>query len=267
MSNQKLTYEDLNKFYQEKTGISGRVQPLAEIYKWASQQPEIIINKDTSLSFIEKVEPVKSEPPMGLILPKPHISWSSMSCWNSSPARFRKEYFEAGEKLNTKYLRFGAGIAKLIEEGKHTELLPDLVVCDSPEFEIRTTVCGVPILSYIDSYDSINNVFREYKTGKIPWTMAKVIKHGQLVFYATALKHSCGKIPEYCHLDWIETRETTDEEINDFWRDNEKTVKVTGKIKSFPREFDEREIEKMEELIVKSANEISEAYQDFLKEI
>lgn len=201
-----------------------------------------------------------------LILPKPHLSWSSMSCWNSSPARFRREYFEAGEKLDTKYLRFGKGIAGMIEEGKHLELLPDLMVYDSPEFEIKTEICGVPILSYLDTYDSKNNVFREYKTGKIPWTQAKVIKHGQLVFYATALKHSCGKVPEYCDLDWIETKEGS-REIDDFWRENEKKIQVTGKIKSFHREFDEREIEKMEKLIVKSANEISEAYQEFLKEI
>ena len=200
-----------------------------------------------------------------LILPKPWLSWSAMSCWISNPVRFRKEYFEAGEKLSTKYLRFGSGVAKLIEEGKHTELIPDLVVYDTPEFEIRTEVLGVPILSYLDSYDSKNNVFREYKTGKIPWTKAKVIKHGQLVFYATALKHSIGKIPEYCDLDWIETRDGS--KTVETGLQNEEAVNVTGRVVSFHRTFDEREIEKMEELIVKAAHQISEAYQDFLKEI
>jgi len=201
-----------------------------------------------------------------LILPKPHLSWSALSCWLSNPARFRKEYFEAGQKLDTKYFRFGKGIAEMIEEGKHKELLPDLIVYEKPEFEIRTTIKGVPILSYLDSYDPINNVFREVKTGKIPWTKQRVFKHGQLVFYAVALKHSCGKTPEYCDLDWIQTKEGG-MEIEDFWRSNEKQVNVTGYIKSFHREFDEREIEKMENLIVKVANEISEAYQAFLKEI
>ena len=208
-----------------------------------------------------------------LILPKPHISWSQLSCWMSNPVRYRKEYFEAGAKLDTKYLRFGKGIAGLIEKGKHTDLLPDLVVCDTPEHEIKTDVLGVPILSYIDSYDSVNNVFREYKTGKIPWTKAKVIKHGQLKFYAVALKHSIGKVPEYCDLDWIETKDVTVEleEIDeeDFWRpkSSRKEIKITGKIKTFHHEFSEVEIESMEKLIVKSAWEISEAYQKFIKEI
>jgi hypothetical protein len=201
-----------------------------------------------------------------LILPKPHLSWSQLSCWQSNPTRYRREYFECGRKLDTKYLRFGKGIAGMIEEGKHKELLPDLIVCDKPEFEIKTDVLGVPILSYIDSYDSINNVFREYKTGKIPWTKAKVIKHGQLLFYAVALKHSYGEIPEYCDLDWIQTKDYKEESL-DFWREGEKKVNITGVIKSFHRPFYEGEIERMERLIVKTATEISEAYKSFLKEI
>lgn len=201
-----------------------------------------------------------------ILLPKNYLSWSAMSCWRSSPGRFRREYFECGHKLDTRYLRFGKGIAELIESGKYKKLLPDLIVYEMNEYEIRTDVCGVPILSYLDDYDPVNNVFREKKTGKIPWTQAKVIKHGQLIFYATALKHSLGKMPEYCDLDWIETKDGSIE-VDDFWRENEKIVQVTGNIKSFHREFDEREIEKMEDLIVKSANEISDAYKLFINEI
>lgn len=201
-----------------------------------------------------------------LILPKTHLSWSQMNCWLSNKERFRREYFEAGKKLDTKYLRFGKGIAELIASGKHKELLPGLEVYSENEFEIKTEVNGVPILSYLDDYDPDKNIFREKKTGKAPWTQAKVIKHGQLVFYATALKHKFGKMPEYCHLDWIQTCEKT-EEIEDFWRSNEKILNVTGVIKSFRRDFDTREIEHMEDLIVKTANEISEAYKNFLLEI
>lgn len=201
-----------------------------------------------------------------LILPKPHLSWSQLSCWISNPVRYRKEYFEAGKKLDTKYLRFGKGIAGMIENGEHKEVLPDLVVYDKPEFEVRTEVHGVPILSYLDTYNSIDNVFREYKTGKIPWTQAKVIKHGQLKFYAVALKYSVGEAPEYCDLDWIETK-VVDSPTTDFWREGGEKVQLTGKIKSFHHEFSDNEIENMEKLIVKSAYEISEAYQEFIKEI
>lgn len=206
-----------------------------------------------------------------LILPKPYLSWSQLSCWESSKGRYRREYFENGERLNTRYLRFGSGIHKMIEDGTHKTLLPDLVVYPKNEFEVRCIVNGVPTLSIIDSYDDVNNVFRDTKTGKIPWTQAKVIKHQQLDFYATALKWSTGKMPEYCDLDWIETKETKvsyyDEDEYGGGLQNEKVLNVTGRIVSFRREFDERQIEKMEDLILKVANEISEDYQKFITEI
>ena len=154
-----------------------------------------------------------------------------------------------------------------LEEGRHKTLLPDLETYDTPEHEIRVNVRHIiPCLSFLDSWDSVRNVFREYKTGKIPWTKAKVQKHDQLVFYATTLKWSTGKMPEYCDLDWIETVETKNEPV-DFWRDGDRIISVTGRIVSFHREFDEREIERMEDLIVKSAWEISDAYQDYLSEL
>lgn len=208
-----------------------------------------------------------------LILPKPHLSWSQLTLWLSNKDRYIREYFENGHKLDTKYLQFGKNIATMIENGQHKTLLPDLECYDSPEFEIKCLVMHiVPIFSKIDTYNKVAtahlpaNVFREYKTGKIPWTKAKVQKHDQLVFYATALKWSTGAMPEYCDLDWIETKDGTTETV-DFWREGDKIVYTTGRIVSFHREFDEREIERMEELIVKVAWEISDAYQEWIKEI
>jgi hypothetical protein len=204
-----------------------------------------------------------------LILPRTYLSWSQMNCFLTSPARFRKEYFENGPRLTSKYLSFGKDVHKLIEDNKHKDILPDLVVYDVRELEIRVDVQGVPILAYIDSYDPTNNVFRDTKTGIVPWDKAKVIKLGQLPFYAVALKHKYGKVPEYCHLDWLQSKEgkKDDAEVVDFWRTNESELNLTGYMKSFQRDFDEREIEKMEDLIVKTAEQISEAYKSFLAEI
>lgn len=200
-----------------------------------------------------------------LILPKPHLSWSAINCWMTNKERFRREYFENAGRLDTKYLRFGKGIAKMIEEGNHKELLPDLAVYDCPEYEIRVEIMGVPMLAYIDCYDSKTGNFLEYKTGKHPWTQAKVQKHDQLTLYATMLKAVTGKMPEYCDLIWIETQEGG--EVEDFWRQNEKSLNITGKTVTFRREFDEREIDRMETIIQTAAEQISDAYQDFIKEI
>jgi hypothetical protein len=207
-----------------------------------------------------------------LILVKPHLSWSQLSCWLQNPARYHREYFEGGKKLDSKYLTLGKNIATLIENGQHKDLLPDLECYDSPEYEIKCLVRGVPILSYLDSYNKVAtievpaNVFLEFKTGIVKWDKTRVQKHDQLVFYATALKWSMGSIPEYCDLIWIETKERP-KESQDFWRDGDKEVYVTGRTVSFHREFDSREIERMENLIEKVAWEISSAYQDYLKEL
>lgn len=200
------------------------------------------------------------------LLPKEYLSWSAINCWMTNPERFRKEYFENGKKLDTKAWQFGRGIASLIEEGKHKELLPDLVVYSHPEYELKCEIMGVPMIGFIDSYDPEKNVFREYKTGRVPWTYAKVQKHDQLTLYAAMLKCITGKMPEYCDLDWIETREGA-VEVEDFWRTNEKQINVTGKIVTFRREFDSREIDRIEFIVQKCAEEISDAYKAFIAEI
>jgi hypothetical protein len=201
-----------------------------------------------------------------IILPKTYLSWSQMNCWITSPERYRREYFENEPKLDTKYLRFGKGIAKMIEEGKHKELLPDLPVYPRPEFEIRTKVNGVKVLSFLDSYDILRNVFLEYKTGTQPWDQTRVQKHDQLLFYATSLKWKIGKMPKYCDLIWIKTK-VGGMPTDDFWHENDNMVNCTGEVISFNREFDEKEITRMEKLTLKVAREISDAYLKFISEI
>ena len=197
------------------------------------------------------MEQIQQDQPK-IILPKTYLSWSAMNCYMSNPARFRKEYFEGAPRLDTKYLRFGKGIAEMIEEGKHRQLLPGLPTYPIPEYEIRVNVLGVPILSYLDGYDPERNVFLEYKTGTQLWDLARVIKHDQLLMYAVALKYHTGKMPKFCDLIWIKTR-VGGLPMDDFWHENEGIVNCTGEIVSFHREFSEKEIERMEKQILKVA--------------
>lgn len=192
-----------------------------------------------------------------IILPKQYLSWSQMTMWLTSKDRYKREYFENQEKLNTKYLRFGKMHAEKREQrelanGEHTE------------FEMRVSINGVPVLSYLDFYDENQNIFEEDKTGKIPWTQAKVQKHDQLLFYATVLKAHKGKMPEYCTLNWIPTKENKGYKNGGF--EKETTISTTGEMVSFKRVFDEREVERMEKLISIVAQEISDNYIAWLKD-
>ena len=227
------------------------------------------------------------------ILPKGHLSYSQMQIWDSNPARYRREYFESGKRLDTKYLQFGKGIAALVEElceiqnslpsksklealnilrekngldeGTYDALWA-LETEGTSEYKIELPIRGVPFLMFLDKMREELNVFREYKTGKIAWDKAKVQKHEQLVVYAVGRRAETGKMPEYCDLDWLETSEKS-EDTDDFWAKVDKKLRLTGKVKSFHREFDERELDRMEEKIVRVATEISIAYQAFLAEI
>lgn len=228
--------------------------------------------KEDPIELLDEHQPFEcwcgdSEP----LLPKKYLSWSQLSCWKSNPSRYRSEYFEGGKKLNTNYLSYGKNIASLIENNQHHDLIPDLKTYDTPEHKIKCFIHNVMILSYIDSYNKKESTevpsgaFREYKTGKIPWNKSRVQKHDQLLFYAVAVKWSTGITPKYCHLDWIETKDVKQQSRGGLTRKS--TVSVTGKVKSFKREFDEREITRMERDIVKTAHEISDAYKKFISEI
>lgn len=236
-----------------------------------------------------------------LILPKGYLSWSQISCWLGSQSRYIREYFEDGDKLDTRYTRFGSRFSKMVETlGEimaHTPnryaaiqelkkeypmdenmeaVLMELDTNGISEYQIgnsgkkddRTPVCKVrgivPILCFLDKYHDGN--IREYKTGLAPWTLAKVMKHDQLTMYGVALKWSGHMLPDFAELDWIETMEKEAEHV-DFWRSGEKTILATGKIKTFHREFDPREFERMEDLIIKVAYSISDAYQDHLAQL
>lgn len=227
-----------------------------------------------------------------LILPKGYLSWSQKSCWDTNPARYVKEYFDDGDRLDTRYLRFGSKFSKMVEkldeiiktvpdrltairklaeeypmDENMEAVLMELDIEGQSEFEIRCKVRGiVPILAFLDKYRDRDGSIGEYKTGLGEWTLAKVQKHDQLPFYGVGLKWSGKPLPPYADLTWIQTKEIEQEKV-DFWRDGEKIILATGKIKSFHREFDEREFERMEEDIIKTAWEISDAYQDHLSQI
>lgn len=207
----------------------------------------------------------------GLLLPRGYLSYSAYTIWKTNPERFRREYFEKGPKLDTKYLRFGKLIAEMIEDGSYKILLPNLPVYPKHEHEIKCEVQGVPILSYLDGDDNECGIIGEYKTGKrdkkgrAPWSLAKAQKHEQFVYYAVAKRAETGIMPQAGYLHWIETIEAPEVRNGPFR--NERKIVTTGHIETFHRVFDVRELDRLEVDIVKVALEISEAYKSFIAEI
>jgi hypothetical protein len=187
-----------------------------------------------------------------MLLPNGYLSYSAIQLWIKNKNKYIEQYFLGGDSLDTKYLRFGKQHA---EDSSREE---DIGI--TTEYEIRVKILGVPILGFLDKYDYVNNIFIEEKTGKVPWTQTKVQKHDQLPFYATYLKHKIGKMPEKCILRWKETRDCKNGGLGN-------DIEYTGKVVEFEREFDIKETERIEQLIVKVANEISKAYQEHINNI
>lgn len=197
-----------------------------------------------------------------------YLSWSQYDLYRRNPEQYAKQYFLGEKSVDTQYTRYGSKIAKLIEEGKVHEILPDLQVYPICEHKLFVEINGFPLLGYIDSYDPKTNTFREYKTGKVAWTLPKVYKHGQLLFYAVMLRRITGNMPAHCHLDWIETKDETTEIITSevfpgFSTGGDEYVNITGRITTFHRPFDERELDKMERDIMEVIDKINKDYERY----
>ncbi len=281
-----------------RTRIRKLVLPLRD----SAYYSPVLVHIDSDIAMSYDGEYMSSQYPK-LILPKGYLSHSQMVCWMSNRARYVKEYFEDGERLKTRYLDFGSKFSKLIEDlGEIMNRIPnrflaiqelkkgypmdenmesvlmELDIEGESEYQIgnsgkpddKTPVCKiqgiVPILAFLDKYRSRDGSIGEYKTGLQPWTLARVQKHDQLPFYGAGLKASGKPMPEYADLHWVETKEVATEHV-DFWRDGNKVIMATGKIKTFHRELDPREFERVEDLIIRVAWEISDAYQDHLAQI
>jgi hypothetical protein len=201
---------------------------------------------------------------MDLFLPRGYLSHSQMEVWRTDKARYIREYFEGGKRFDSKYLKFGKNIAELIETGKIHEIIPGLPTYEEPEYEIRVNIRGVPVLMFLDSYDPFAHRFLEYKTGKHAWTQAKVQKHDQLPLYCAGLRAKMGRMPMYCDLIWIPTK---DKKHFGGGLGNDTSVELTGAPPViFRRVFDPREIERIEALVYTVAHEISACYKQWCRE-
>lgn len=198
------------------------------------------------------------------LLPKKYLSWTQFEMWRKSPDNYVKRYFAHSANLDTDEIRFGKMISEKIENWEIHEILPNLELFDIPEYYIEFEVDGQKCISYIDHAKEDLSMFREYKTGKKPWTPSRVQSHDQLVFYALAIRKKTGKKPDKCFLDWIVT---DNKEPGTFSNAKKKEIFLTGEVKSFEREIFDIEIDRLEQEIIKTIQDISDRYHQYLDEL
>ena len=161
------------------------------------------------------------------------MSYSQIALWMSDKERYKQICFNGREELrfSNSGMDFGRIVAEALEtESKTGDLLTDTAIELLTKYDIRdqeiitvleTKKDIIPLSGRPDTMDSISHNFREYKTGKVPWTQSKAEKHLQLKFYAMLIYLKYGVLLKETYLDWIETGQTSE------------GIKPTGHIESF----------------------------------
>lgn len=175
-------------------------------------------------------------------LPKGYISYSQIQLWKNDRERYKALYFDNRDELriSNKGMEYGKEVASALERGESVDdvvtdtamsLLPKYDVADKEiKAAMKTKDGEITLLGRPDTMDSITHDFREYKTGRVPWTASKAQNHPQMVFYAMLIYIAYGTKLNHAFLDWIETYEEGG------------VVKPTGHIQSFEVRFALRDI-------------------------
>lgn len=191
-------------------------------------------------------------------LPKPYLSYSAISSWMKYPDQFRLRYYENIQEPESPELIFGKKIATLLENA-HGDVA-HIRQYKVPEQKIEIEVEGVKIFGFIDSFDPDACAFLEYKTGKTPWTDARVRDHLQLDIYSLAIETIFGKVHDQCHLIWMQTERVETPSGGRITHENAYGIRLTGKVETFERVIDADRRAWTRDLIVRVAKEISDDY-------
>lgn len=199
--------------------------------------------------------------PKEIQLPKGYLSYSQIQLWQNDKERYKEIYFENRDdlRMSNKAMEYGKVVATALETATDTgDLMTDEAMFLLKKYDVRdqeiradfkTREGIVKIMGRPDTMDSVTKAFREYKTGRVPWTKGRAQAHLQMKFYAALIYLAYGVKLNDAWLDWIET-ETTPEGV----------VTPTGRIESFHITFTFNNILDTLALISRTAKEIEIAW-------
>lgn len=189
-----------------------------------------------------------------------------MDLWQKSKDQYRARYYMGGPGFESKETIFGKRFAKMMEDSIQHPVADMVPRGDKMEYKILQEIQGVPVLGYLDSFDTTQHFVYEFKTGKEKWSNLRVAKHDQLVVYSLLVKKKHGHVDPFVRLTWIETKNCGDEYMIGGVKLTAKTeIDFTGHVETFKRRIVQWERDKMEEKIRRIAEEITEDYTKFLE--
>ena len=216
-----------------------------------------------------------------ILLPKGYLSYSAMELWLRDKDSYRERYYLEEPFISTPYTEFGNEVGKALEDRnwKHPAIkkvkgkVPHQT---HPEYKIVTTVKGVKVLGLLDDFNKKTKFIEEYKTnirdkdtGRLKWNRVAVRKHKQLPFYTVLVRSEFGEWSKDIRLtcmetEWFEEKVPTKLGSSKIYH-VEKKLRLTGHVEQFMRTIKEWELDRMEDLIRQSAEEITKDYKLWLK--
>jgi len=220
--------------------------------------------------FIGKYEAYKKETPHGeLLLPRRHLSYSSIQKWLHDKDGYRRQYYEGEKPHSTKYTIFGNEVHKKIEDGELKLLDTDFHDYEHEKL-FYMDVEGIKVKGYLDLWNEETCTFADIKTGKAPWDLVKLQKLQQLPFYSMLIQEKYRKVDDHCYLIWLKTADVEKEEhvVFDGHVLTNKTyvIELTGDEVVFRREIEQWERDKQKEQLIQVAKDISEDYRKYIEE-
>lgn len=197
--------------------------------------------------------------------PRPYLSYTQMSLWERSPERYKEIYLEDGRIPINRGMAYGKQIATALESGEDgNDILNSLVIASIPklnamEYPIEAELNGVPLYGKLDSFNSkTKKAFKEYKTGRSPWTQKLVDGNDQITFYCTLIYARYGLRPEGLDIELVYI--PTD-------YNGQGQIEPTGKIERFKTRRNFIEIMKMSARQKKAWEGIEKMCIDFASDI
>lgn len=144
----------------------------------------------------------KPKPPMDLLRP---LSWSAISSFGYSKEQWYSKYIMGEEQPPSDEMLFGKQVDLRIQED--AEYLPEITRYEYLQYELRTTIEGIPLLGYPDALDLGNPRIRDFKTGKKLWSKKRADETGQITMYILMiyLIHNIKPEKFECYIDWMPT--------------------------------------------------------------
>lgn len=202
-------------------------------------------------------------------LPRGYLSYSAMTLWLKDKDGFRAKYYVPNAPdFSTPYTEFGKKVATMLETDEHKT---DPVLSKIPKYKvsehpIEHAIEGVPIKAYIDSFDPKKGRILEYKTsvkkkhGPPAWNKVAVQKHEQLLLYHLLVKETLGFVHPVVTLVAMETDWSEEKAGGLLKKDEGRSLYLTGKFEVFKRTIKDWEHDRMRQLIVQVAKEVSEDF-------